>query len=54
MSGIKRLMVGIAMLATLALTLSSCNRGIGCPSDFSIKQSVVPVVTDIIGLPLTR
>ena len=45
--GIKKLIVAIAFLGTLS-TLTSCNRGIGCPSDFSLEQVVVKVVNGIV------
>ena len=28
-------------------TLTSCNRGIGCPSDFSISKTVVKTVVQV-------
>ena len=47
--GIKKFIVVIAFLGTLS-TLTSCNRGIGCPSDFSLEQVVVKVVSGIIAI----
>ncbi|MFK7809960.1 MAG: hypothetical protein AB8F74_19300 [Saprospiraceae bacterium] len=39
----KKLVPVIALLALLA-TLSSCNRGLGCPNNFSIGDTVSAVV----------
>ncbi len=33
-----------------ALLLSSCNRGIGCPSDFSLNVEIVEVFSSFINL----
>ncbi len=50
LSGIKKLIVAIAILASAAITLSSCNRGIGCPSDFSLEQVAAPVVKGVLNI----
>jgi hypothetical protein len=39
---LKKLIPAIALLALLA-SLSSCNRGLGCPNNFSIGESVAQV-----------
>ena len=31
----------LAILAFVVVTMSSCNRGIGCPSEFSVDIDVV-------------
>gem|GEM_PF-6837819 len=33
----KRMWIRMVMLAVLAAFLSACNRGVGCPSDFSAQ-----------------
>jgi len=40
---IKKLIPVVVCLALLT-SLSSCNRGIGCPSDFSIGDTVTQIV----------
>jgi hypothetical protein len=39
---LKKLIPAIALFALLA-SISSCNRGLGCPNNFSIGESVVQV-----------
>lgn len=46
--GIKKLMIAAAVLCAVLTSLSSCNRGIGCPSDFSVEQIAVPIVKGIL------
>jgi hypothetical protein len=46
--GIKKIVLTTTLLASLALAMSSCNRGIGCPSDFSVKQVVPNIFTSSI------
>ena len=48
--GVKKFLVVIMILGGLMATMSSCNRGIGCPSDFSLEQVAVPLVKGIIQL----
>ena len=44
----KSFMIVLA-LAMCALSMTSCNRGIGCPSDFSVAQDIIqPVATAIV------
>jgi len=50
LSGIKKLIVALALLGAATITLSSCNRGIGCPSDFSLEQVAAPVVKSVINI----
>ena len=50
LSGIKKLIVAAALLASVCITLSSCNRGIGCPSDFSLEQVATPVVKGVLNI----
>lgn len=39
----------VAVLALAALSMTSCNRGYGCPSDFSVAENVVqPIATTVI------
>ena len=38
----KILPVAVCLMAMVAMT--SCNRGIGCPSDFSVAKTVVKTV----------
>lgn len=40
---LKKLIPAIALLALLT-TLSSCNRGLGCPNNFSIGEAVGQVI----------
>jgi len=40
---LKKLIPAIALLALLT-TLSSCNRGLGCPNNFSIGDAVEQVI----------
>ncbi len=35
-----RSIVAVFLFAALAFSLSSCNRGLGCPSNFSVKTVV--------------
>jgi len=46
--GIKKLIVLAFVFGGLAATLASCNRGIGCPSEFSVEQIAIPVVKQIV------
>ena len=48
--GIKKLIVAVAILGAVTITLSSCNRGIGCPSDFSVEQIAIPIVKGVINI----
>jgi predicted small secreted protein len=48
LKAIKKIIFTATLLAAFAMTVSSCNRGIGCPSDFSVKQVVQPVVSSIL------
>ena len=45
--GIKKIIYTTTLLTALALAMTSCNRGIGCPSDFSIEQVVPNIVTSL-------
>ena len=45
--GIKKIIYTTTLLGALALAMTSCNRGIGCPSDFSVKQVVPNIVTSL-------
>ena len=38
----KKLFTFLAVVAVI--TLSSCNRGVGCPSDFSMLESILQIV----------
>lgn len=43
LSSLKTFLVAIGFVATL-VTMSSCNKGYGCPSDFSVDASTeIPV-----------
>ncbi len=46
--GIKKFVVLLFVAAGLAASLSSCNRGIGCPSDFSVEQIAIPIVKQVV------
>ena len=48
--GIKKIIYTTALLAAMVTAMSSCNRGIGCPSDFSVEQVVPNIVTSIFHL----
>jgi len=48
--GIKKIIYTTTLAAALAIAMSSCNRGIGCPSDFSVEQVVPNIVTSIFHL----
>jgi hypothetical protein len=48
--GVKKFFVVIIILGGLMATMSSCNRGIGCPSDFSLEQIAKPLVKSVIYL----
>ncbi len=50
LKGVKKIIYTTTLIASLAISMSSCNRGIGCPSDFSVKQVVSNVVTSIFHL----
>ncbi len=50
MRGIKKVIGSLLCIAALLLTLSSCNRGIGCPSDFSLEQVATPVVKTVLNI----
>lgn len=43
----KRLIFGLILLGAAA-SLSSCNRGYGCPTNFSLNDSAVKVVKEIV------
>ncbi|MCB0687590.1 MAG: hypothetical protein KDC53_13740 [Saprospiraceae bacterium] len=45
--GIKKIIYTTTLLAAFAVAMSSCNRGIGCPSDFSVEQVVPNIVSSI-------
>jgi len=49
---LKKLIPAIVLLALLA-TLSSCNRGLGCPNNFSIGETVSQVL-DVMPTVLTK
>ncbi len=49
-NGIKKIIMAMAVIFAFAITMSSCNRGIGCPSDFSIDQVVTPVIKVLAGV----
>ncbi|MEM6321300.1 MAG: hypothetical protein AAF960_26820 [Bacteroidota bacterium] len=36
--------IPLVLLVAFALASQSCNKGIGCPSDFSMNQSTTSVV----------
>jgi hypothetical protein len=36
-----RNILGIALLIALVIIVGSCNRGIGCPSEFSIHPLII-------------
>lgn len=40
----KNSMVSFAILAAFAVIFTSCNRGMGCPNNFSLEQSIVTSV----------
>ncbi len=42
------MIVTAVAIAAVVMSLSSCNRGIGCPSDFSVEQIAIPVVKNVI------
>ena len=48
LKGLKKIIYTAVILAGFCVAMSSCNRGIGCPSDFSVKQVINPVVTSIL------
>ena len=37
----KNSMVSFAILAAFAVAFTSCNRGMGCPNNFSLEQTIV-------------
>ncbi|WP_170110165.1 hypothetical protein [Flavilitoribacter nigricans] len=43
----KRLVVGLILLGAAA-SFSSCNRGYGCPNNFSVNDTAVKVVKEIV------
>lgn len=43
MRNLKKLLPFVVFLLALA-TLSSCNRGMGCPNNFSIEKAAVDVI----------
>ena len=47
MNSFKKLIPVFLFLFALA-TLSSCNRGVGCPSDFSIGQTAVETAVETV------
>ena len=38
----------VFVLTIGALSMASCNRGIGCPSDFSVAENIVQPVANAI------
>jgi hypothetical protein len=48
--GIKKIIYTTTLIAALVLAMTSFNRGIGCPSDFSIEQVVPHIVTSILDI----
>lgn len=43
-----RQFVGLLALVILASSLSSCNRGYGCPSNFSVNKMAATVVKGVV------
>ncbi len=43
----KRLIFGLILLGAAA-SFSSCNRGYGCPNNFSLNDAAVEVVKEIV------
>jgi hypothetical protein len=48
--GIKKIIYTTTLLAALTLAMTSCNRGIGCPSDFSVEQVVPNIVISLLDI----
>ncbi|MBX2928264.1 MAG: hypothetical protein KF852_10545 [Saprospiraceae bacterium] len=46
-SKIFRSILVIAALSTAALSFSSCNRGYGCPTNFSLQSAACNVATAV-------
>ncbi len=45
-SSLKFILIAVGLIACVAMT-TSCNRGYGCPSDFSVEASIdVPASVD--------
>ncbi len=42
-----RSFVVLALALALMAMISSCNRGVGCPSEFSVEQATLEVVTPV-------
>lgn len=40
----KNSIVSLAIIAAFAVVFSSCNRGMGCPNNFSLEQGMSSVV----------
>lgn len=47
----KRFFFGLVLLAA-ASSFSSCNRGYGCPTNFSMNDTVVKVVKEIVEIAI--
>ncbi|MEM6963588.1 MAG: hypothetical protein AAF573_02405 [Bacteroidota bacterium] len=42
----KILPVAVCLMALISMT--SCNRGVGCPSDFSVNKAVTKTVVEVV------
>lgn len=43
----KNLSLGFALLLTV-VAMSSCNRGVGCPGEFSVEKQITETVIDVV------
>ncbi len=49
----KQVITAMAFLAAVA-TFTSCNRGYGCPNNFSVNQTTVDVVKTLTNIVINR
>ena len=49
---LKKIIPAIAIIALL-ISISSCNRGVGCPNNFSIGDAIGQVI-DVLPAPFTK